>query len=110
MEVRPPYVQRAADRGRASSPSLAAAWQGGRLPRRRLDDLADLVSHKTIRRSLLRAVRALARRLIVAHTLEILLDQGELSAVVERLGRELSERHDDGVVMIAVLRECAVSG
>ncbi len=40
----------------------------------------------------------------MAHTPEILLDQGELSAVVERLGRELSERHDDGVVMIAVLR------
>ena len=40
----------------------------------------------------------------MAHTPEILLDQDELSAVVERLGRELSERHDDGVVMIAVLR------
>jgi len=37
-------------------------------------------------------------------TPEILLDRDELSAVVDRLGRELSERHADGVVMIAVLR------
>ncbi|MEO0492778.1 MAG: hypoxanthine phosphoribosyltransferase [Actinomycetota bacterium] len=37
-------------------------------------------------------------------TPEILLDRDELTAVVERLAAELSARHDDGVVLVAVLR------
>jgi hypoxanthine phosphoribosyltransferase len=36
--------------------------------------------------------------------LELLLDEFEVSATVHRLADELSERHEDGVVLIAVLR------
>ena len=40
----------------------------------------------------------------LVHEPEILLDRGGIDAIVERLAGELSERHDDGVVMIGVLR------
>lgn len=36
--------------------------------------------------------------------LELLLDESEISVTVQRLADELSDRHDDGVVLIAVLR------
>ena len=36
--------------------------------------------------------------------LELLLDEFEVSATVHRLADELSERHEDGVVLVAVLR------
>ena len=36
--------------------------------------------------------------------LELLLDESEISATVQRLADELSERHEDGVVLVAVLR------
>ena len=40
----------------------------------------------------------------LVHEPEILLDRSGIDAIVERLAGELSERHDDGVVMIGVLR------
>ena len=40
----------------------------------------------------------------LVHEPEILLDRSGIDAIVERLAAELSERHDDGVVMIGVLR------
>ena len=36
--------------------------------------------------------------------LELLLDESEVAATVQRLANELSERHEDGVVLVAVLR------
>lgn len=36
--------------------------------------------------------------------LELLLDESEISDTVQRLADELSARHDDGVVLVAVLR------
>ncbi len=36
--------------------------------------------------------------------LELLLDEPGISATVQRLADELSERHEDGVVLVAVLR------
>ena len=36
--------------------------------------------------------------------LELLLDESEVAATVQRLADELSERHEDGVVLVAVLR------
>ena len=36
--------------------------------------------------------------------LELLLDESEVAATVHRLADELSERHEDGVVLVAVLR------
>lgn len=37
-------------------------------------------------------------------SLRVLLDEEQIDAVVRRLAAELSERHDDGVVLAAVLR------
>lgn len=39
---------------------------------------------------------------------EVLLDPIELRATVARLGRELSERHDDGTVVVTVLKGGAI--
>jgi len=36
--------------------------------------------------------------------LELLLDEAEIAEMVQRLADELSARHDDGVVLVAVLR------
>jgi len=41
---------------------------------------------------------------MTAEGLEVLLDEDEINAIVRRIAAELSERYDDGVVLVAVLR------
>ena len=41
---------------------------------------------------------------MTAEGLEVLLEEGEIEAIVRRVAGELSDRYDDGVVLISVLR------